>query len=419
METLNINQKFTLHIKQTNFHKLDKKTQTFFTDIYEKYPFSFQELKQLIDFSIDFKMWQEKGIEELFHGNFKDKKEAFKTIKQKWEEIKTKPYSYQNFIPSNNTKPHQKKYEFKADKLALGSCPVASENTRCCNLLTLDSVNSCGFDCSYCSIQSFYKEGNIGFDKNFAHNLKALKLDSNKTYHIGTGQSSDSLMWGNKNGNLQALLEFAKENPNVILEFKTKSNNINYLLQNYVPKNIICTWSLNTQTIIKNEEHLTASLSERIEAAKKLSQKGVLVGFHFHPIIRYEGYLKEYEEVYKTLLDTFSPNQVALISLGTLTFIKPVIKKIRSRNFYSKILQMPFHDANNKLSYPLHVKKEMFSHAYESFKKWHDKVYFYMCMEDKSLWKEVFSYEYTDNNEMEKAMKQAYFKKINMLTCKE
>ena len=133
-------------------------------------------------------------------------------------------------------------------------------------------------------------------------------------------------MWGNKEGILDALFEFARKNPNVILEFKTKSNNIKYLLENDVPKNIICTWSLNTPTIIENEEHLAASLTQRIEAAKKVSDKGVLVGFHFHPIVCYENYLSEYEEVYKTLIATFDPKKVALVSLGTLTFIKTCYK---------------------------------------------------------------------------------------------
>ena len=129
--------------------------------------------------------------------------------------------------------------------MALGKCPVASAKTRCCNLLTLDAVESCGFDCSYCSIQSFYNENKIGFDKGFANKLKNLKLNPNKYYHIGTGQSSDSLMWGNRHGILDALFEFARENPNVLLEFKTKSDNISYLIENEVPRNILCTWSFS------------------------------------------------------------------------------------------------------------------------------------------------------------------------------
>ncbi len=293
---------------------------------------------------------------------------------------------------------------------------MASEGTRCCNLWTLDAVNSCGFDCSYCSIQSFYKQDKIGFDKNFAKNLKNLKLDPNKTYHIGTGQSSDSLMWGNKNGILDALCEFAKDNPNVILEFKTKSKNISYLLENDLPKNIIATWSLNTKTIIENEEHLTASLDARLASAKALSDKGVLVGFHFHPMVVYENYLQEYQGLFKRLTDTFSPDDVALVSFGTLTYIKPVINKLRKRSFSSKILQMPFYDINGKFSYSYEQKKELFKNAYDSLRPWHDKVYFYMCMEDKRLWKDVFGYEYQSNEEMEEDMKRAYFEKVLLLT---
>ncbi len=407
-----IENKFNKNIQNTNFTRLDNKTQEFLKNIYQTYPFSFQELKQLIDFAIDFKMWQEKPLFEVFRDDFNNKKQAFNHIRDIWQNLKLKSHSYKHFsVPKKGIKKYSL-YNFDTQKIALGSCPVASEGTRCCNLWTLDAVNSCGFDCSYCSIQSFYKQEKIGFDKNFAKNLANLKLDSSKTYHIGTGQSSDSLMWGNKNGMLDALFEFAKDNPNVILEFKTKSKNISYLLENEIPKNIITTWSLNTPTIIKNEEHLTATLDERLKSALAIANKGSLIGFHFHPMVIYENYQKEYAKVFKTLTDSFNPKQVALVSFGTLTFIKPVINKLRKRDFFSKILQMPLTPINGKYSYPLEQKRELFSFAYECLKPWHGKVYFYMCMEDKTLWRDVFGYEYENNDKMEEDMKKSYFSKI-------
>lgn len=412
--------KFQESIAKTNFTHLPQSTQTFIEQKAYEYQFSFQELKQLIDFAIDFKLWHEKDISELFLEEYPNKKTAFNHIRDIWQELKAQPNTYKDFTP-DLYKHDIRKFSFEtyeSNKAALGACPVASPHTRCCNLLTLDAVQSCGFDCSYCSIQSFYNQNKIGFDKNFKENLKSLELDPNEIYHIGTGQSSDSLMWGNKEGVLDALFEFAAAHPNVILEFKTKSNNINYFLENDVPKNIICTWSLNTPTICENEEHLTASLEERINAAKKVSEKGVLIGFHFHPIVQYENYLAEYEAVYKQLINTFDAKKVVLVSFGTLTFIKPVIQKIRTRNFKSKILQMPFADANGKFSYSLETKKEMFKHAYETFKPWHKEVYFYLCMEDESLWKEVFGYEYSSNNQMEEFMKNAYMDKIINLSRK-
>jgi len=105
-----------------------------------------------------------------------------------------------------------------------------------------------------------------------------------------------------------------------------------------------------------------------------------------------------------------------MISIGTLTYIKPVIRLLRAQQFKSKILQMPFEDAAGKLSYPFDVKLELFSHAYRSFSpEWHDEVFFYMCMEDPRLWSPVFGREYTSNEEFEADMKNSYMKKIDLL----
>jgi spore photoproduct lyase len=360
-------------------------------------------------------MWNEKTLIKIFPEHTQ-KKVIMARLKKHYQEVRDKPNSYTDFTLKNIPKEQKFNFEVKEkDGFGLGLCPVASEKTRCCNLLTLDAVESCGFDCSYCSIQSFYNQNTITFDSGFKDKLLNLHLDKNKTYHIGTGQASDSLMFGNREGILDALVTFAKENPNVILEFKTKSDNISYLLENDIPKNIFCTWSLNTPTIIKNEEHLTASLEKRISAARKVADKGLKVGFHFHPIVEYEGYLKEYEEVYNTIIQTFEPSEVALISFGTLTFIKPVIKQLRSREFRTKITQIPHEDASGKTSYPYETKVEMFHHAYHSFKKWHEsdeKVFFYLCMEEHEMWSKTFGYQYATNNDFERAMLHAYANKI-------
>ncbi len=197
------------------------------------------------------------------------------------------------------------------------------------------------------------------------------------------------------------------------MEFKTKSNNINYFLENEVPRNIIVTWSLNPQIIVANEEHLTASLDERINSARTLANKGVLVGFHFHPIVVYENYLDDYISIVKRLISDFNPNEVVLVSMGTLTFIKPVIKQLREREMKTKILQIPFETINGKQSYPMETKKEMFKSIYDAFNPWHKDVYFYLCMEAHTLWKDVFGFEYASNNQMEDMMKMSYMAKIN------
>ncbi len=407
-------EKFNSATSNTFYKKLPDDEQSFIKEKSLQLKFSHQELKQIIDMARDLGMWDEKRIMEIFPDH-EQKKVVFTRLRKAYEDIRNSPNSYKNFELKNI--PKEQKYTFTTEDkkgFGLGLCPVASEKTRCCNLLTLDAVESCGFDCSYCSIQSFYNQNTITFDSGFKDKLLNLKLDKGKTYHIGTGQSSDSLMWGNREGILDALFRFAKENPNVILEFKTKSDNIKYFLENDVPKNIICTYSLNTQTIIDNEEHLTASLNKRVAAARKLSDKGVKVGFHFHPIVEYENYLSQYKEVYDKLINEFLADEVALISFGTLTFIKPVIKQLRNREFRTKITQIPHADASGKTSYPDTTKIEMFRHAYQSFKPWHRKVFFYLCMEEHQMWEKTFGYQYSTNNDFERAMLSSYANKLDM-----
>jgi len=404
--------KFTQAIANTFFTKLPQSEQDFIEEKAFLLKFSHQEVKQIIDIARDLEMWNEPNLEKIFPEH-EQKKVVFTRLRKTYESIRDKTNSYDNFELKNI--PKEQKFTFKvAEKqgFGLGLCPVASEKTRCCNLLTLDAVESCGFDCSYCSIQSFYNQNTITFDSGFKDKLLNLELDPNKTYHIGTGQASDSLMFGNREGVLDALFSFAFANPNVILEFKTKSDNIKYFLENKLPPNILLTWSLNTPTIIENEEHLTASLDKRINAARKVADLGVKVGFHFHPIVEYEGYLNEYKTLYDRLISEFKPSEVALVSFGTLTFIKPVIKQLRNREFRTKITQIPHHNASGKTSYPDKTKVEMFKHAFESFKPWHKDVFFYLCMEEHQMWEKTFGYQYSTNNDFESAMLHAYCKKL-------
>ncbi|MBN2617696.1 MAG: DNA repair photolyase [Spirochaetales bacterium] len=412
--------KITEFQENTNWLRLGIENRSFIESNSLLYNFSHQDIKQLIDIALDLQSWGEKPLSfylpKEIRTNLKDKelkKYIINTIKDAWLALKANPTDYTNFVPNRDIEKENLIYEDTGkDRVILGDCPVASEKTRCCNLKTLDSVINCGFDCSYCTIQSFYRGGKILFEKNLKNKLQNINLDKNKKYHIGTGQSSDSLMWGNYNNNLEDLFNFAIENTNIILELKTKSANIDYLLKTTVPKNVICTWSINPDIIIQNEEHLTASLNERLDAAKKVHDKGILVGFHFHPMVHYSNWENDYKEIANKIMSSFDPQKVALISIGTLTFIKPVIKQIRNRNFKTKILQMPLVDAEGKFSYPYNIKKEMFSTLYSYFKDWHTKVFFYMCMEDKKLWMDVFNREYQTNEDFELDMITNYFTKI-------
>jgi spore photoproduct lyase len=416
------NAKLTQLKKDKVFLNLNELSKQDIVKISDKYPFSFQDLRQLSIIATDLYMWNESGvrdcIEEFENVQNKDlsKKEVIAHVKNYWEGLRGAKIKYEPVNKNEVERPKPRKVQLSdQENEVFGMCPVASEKTVCCNLMTIDAVQGCSLGCSYCSIQTFYSDGKVSVDKNLAEKLANIPLDPSKNYHIGSGQSSDSLVIGNKEGVLDAQLKFARENPNIILEFKTKSNNISHLLKTDLPDNVFVCWSLNPQLFIDHEEHGTASLNQRLQAAKDLSRKGVLVGFHFHPIVYYEGYEDDYKNIVRKVMSMFKPSEVAMISMGTLTFIKPAINKLRSTGLKSKVLQIPMADAVGKSSYTKEIKKEIFSTVYDQFQPWHKDVFLYLCMEESSVWESVFGSYYKDNVDFETALFDSVSAKMNKL----
>ncbi len=414
--------KFNAFKDQTLFPILPEPEQRFIENLFRQYHFTFQELRQITEIARDLDMWGKGGLQVWLRNHPIDVEQAkgrtprerfWQELNRRIHQLKAQPKTYKGFkgsVPEKVTP--AKLVDQKVKKKIFGWCPVASEKTVCCNLRTIDAVETCVFGCSYCTIQTFYKD-KVVFDADLKEKLKSIEIDPNRRIHITTGQSSDSLVWGNRNGMLDALMDFARQHQNVLLEFKTKSANISYFLEHDIPPNIQCTWSLNPQVIVENEEHYTVSLNKRLEAAYKVAQKGIKIGFHFHPMIYYDEWETAYPQIARRIMAMFKPESVLFISMGSVTMIKPVIKQIRRLGFKTKILQMEFvPDPHGKWTYPDEIKIRMFKTMHQAFTPWHDKVFFYLCMEKAAIWQGSFGYVYQSNNAFEQALLNNAFKKI-------
>ncbi|MGE4454519.1 MAG: radical SAM protein [Sphaerochaeta sp.] len=398
------------------FATLPTQEQDYLSQLEERYHFSYQQQRQLIESACDLLMWKmgplQTWIDEAAVKHMQGKAQAkalcanHLALMQKERE---KPTPYKDFHPETRLMDKYKSLFISANTL-MGRCPcpVEGEKTRCCNLKTLDVVNQCAFGCSYCSIQSFYNSHEIQIVENLAQRLQELQLDE-ETWHIGTGQSSDSLLWGNDYGTLDALAILARRYPKLIIELKTKSKRSDYLDLS-LPLNIVSTWSLNAPTVIEKEEHLSASLTQRIDAARKARDRGRIIGFHLHPMVYFEGWEDEYAALIEQVTTMFDPEDLMMFSLGTLTFTKAVLKQMRSHRYTTRILDMDLSPAAGKFSYPLQTKQKMFSFAYNQFpERWKQgSPFFYLCMEDPSLWEPTFGYSYPNDRALESAMKTSY-----------
>jgi len=269
----------------------------------------------------------------------------------------------------------------------LKPCPCTKVHLGC-GYWILNLGFGCPFDCSYCFLQCYANFPGIILPANiedFFTEFDALYKNFKKPIRIGTGEFCDSLALDEITGYSTKLIPYFKDK-NVFFELKTKSNRIANLLNITPSKNIVISWSLNPQLLIEKEEVATASLKDRLAAAKTLQQKGYNVAFHFDPIIYSENWKKLYEQTIESLYSYLEP-PFSWISLGTLRSHRSLkaINELRfpeSNIFYAEL----FIGEDKKLRYPSFLRREIYKNMVQWIRLHDEHSPVYLCMENKEMW---------------------------------
>ena len=281
---------------------------------------------------------------------------------------------------------------FKGDPFKL--CPGFSDDVLCCNYYVINVVENCPLDCTYCILQAFINKPAITIHANIEEmvqqTLTAIQNEPSRIFRVGTGEHGDSFALDTILDINSYLVEQFSKVPNAILELKTKTDNIDALLDLEHGGRTVVAWSLNPPEIIKKQELKTVSLEDRLGAARKLVENGYQVAFHFDPIIYYPGWENGYRHTVDMMLDAVPGDSIAWISLGTLRFI-PALKKIAEERFSNlSIFHNEFTPAHDgKMRYLKPIRKELLSSISQWIRKKSPSIPLYLCMEKRSVWGDV------------------------------
>jgi spore photoproduct lyase len=278
----------------------------------------------------------------------------------------------------------------------LKNCPGTLHHV-CCNLFIVNPGEGCPFDCTYCYLQSYLKRNpTLKLYTNTQSMLdelnKTISQNPNRLFRVCTGELIDSLVWDELSDQSLELVPFFAQFPNAVLELKTKDNFVGNLisLRDRHSGNTVVSWSLNARTICENEELGAASLDERIEAAVKVIEAEYRVGFHFDPIVHFEGWQDEYKNTIDLIFSKVDPSKIAWISLSTLRYRADLQQMMLERFRESKIpYGEQFFAKDKKIRYmqPLRLRMQRF--LWEEIKSKNDKVPIYMCMESPAAWRNI------------------------------
>jgi len=276
-------------------------------------------------------------------------------------------------------------------------CP-GSDGQVCCNYFVINFASNCPMDCSYCYLQEYLADNsdlkvfsNVGDLIDEADHV--LRKHRGMFFRVGTGEITDSLALEPLTGMVGELIPYFAEQPNVLLELKTKSDCVDSLLD-FDPKGrVVVAWSMNPQAVIDRDETDTASMSERLAAARRCQEAGYRLGFHFDPMIEYPGWERDYQAMIEEVFAAIDWKWMSWLSLGVLRNTPGLKRAMRQRFPRTELLtgeQVLCPDGKLRYFQPLRV--EMYRKMVGWIRRAAPTVKIYLCMESKEVWQQVFGF---------------------------
>ena len=276
-------------------------------------------------------------------------------------------------------------------------CPGTREYC-CCDYEVLNIGMNCPMDCTYCILQAYLNRPWLSFfvniDQLFAELDQALAAEPDRFRRIGTGEFTDSMALDRLTGLSRRLVEYMGRQSNGVLELKSKSAVIDNLRDLSHNGRTVMAWSLNAPEIMAGEELRTATLDERLTAARQCAKWGYLLAFHFDPIIDHPGWREGYAATIQRLFDAVPADRIAWISLGALRFL-PALKGIGTSRFPGSTIyfQEFIEGLDRKSRYFRDRRVELYQHLHGQLRtRAHERTCIYFCMESDEIWRSVMGF---------------------------
>jgi spore photoproduct lyase len=284
----------------------------------------------------------------------------------------------------------------RRDAPFLMGCPAGSAKFACCGYLVMVLASNCPMDCSYCFLQEYVADNPaLQIYTNYTDVFEELDRlrprGAGLKQRVGTGELADSLAFDSITGIAGDLVEYFARHDHLLLELKTKTDEIENLLRVDPKGNTLVSWTLSPERVFHSSEHRTASPDARIAAARSVLEAGYKVAFHLDPIIAYPEAEQDYAELLEKLFATIPPYRVSFISMGGLRMTPDLRRRARQRFPQDPMLvgeEVLSSDGRYRAFTPLRLK--LFGQLRERIALANSRMPIYLCMENAGAYQRVF-----------------------------
>lgn len=196
---------------------------------------------------------------------------------------------------------------------------------------------NCVYNCDYCYLQGMYPSANIVTFVNMADYFEATRLavtersNRHQPLYVCISYDTDLLAFESIAPYCRAWIEFAQEQPDLLIEIRTKSAAYRSIRDLQATDRVVLAWTLSPQVVTDRYEKSTPPLRQRLQAIQAAIKDGWPVRLCFDPVLAVKDWQGAYGDLIEETFRQIDPSSVRDVTVGVFRMTKSYFERIKKQ----------------------------------------------------------------------------------------
>ncbi|MEE8278979.1 MAG: DNA photolyase [Thermoanaerobaculia bacterium] len=242
---------------------------------------------------------------------------------------------------------------------------------------------NCLYDCRYCFLQGMFRSAHYLVFVNYEDFQRAIderltEAEGEEVYFF-SGYDCDSLAFEGVTRFAAEFLPFFARRPRAWLELRTKSAQVEALLERQALPNCVVAFSFTPEEIHAGLEHGVPSVERRVRAMERLQEGGWRVGLRFDPLIYSQEFEAQYRRLFEVIFAAIGPPALHSVSYGGFRLPKGYYETLFRLYPEERLFAGPLEERGGMVAFPARLERQMFDFCAEELRRYVPTKLLYPC----------------------------------------
>jgi spore photoproduct lyase len=242
---------------------------------------------------------------------------------------------------------------------------------------------NCMYDCRYCFLQGMFQSAHhvlfVNYE-DFQDSISRQEESRGETCCFFSGYDCDSLALDSVTRFSESFLPFFRDRlERSWIELRTKSVHVQPFMEQEPFERCIIAFSMTPEEFSRKLEHGVPSLESRLDAMRRLQDRGWNVGIRFDPLLYHSAYKSIYDSFFRDVFSRLSPRRLHSVSLGSFRVPGGMFK--RMEKFYpdAPLFGGPLNERDSLVRYEDNIEQDLIDYCERNILEHIEPQQFFPC----------------------------------------